>query len=42
METNIQILRWILQKQEEYDLAFHHVLYFLPYRVAPERADGSL
>ena len=39
---NLQSFRWILQAQRMYDLRFSRVLYFLPNRGAPERADGTL
>ena len=39
---NLQSFRWILQAQKMYDLRFSRVLYFLPNRGAPERADGTL
>ena len=39
---NLQSFRWILQAQKMYDLRFARVLYFLPNRGAPERADGTL
>ena len=42
MECNLQIFRWILREQEEHDLAFCRVLYFLPNRGPPERAEGTL
>ena len=42
MKSNLQIFRWILQEQEKHELAFRRVLYFLPERGPPERADGTL
>ena len=42
MECNLQIFRWILREQEKYNLAFCRVLYFLPMRGPPERAEGTL
>ena len=39
---NLQIFRSILRAQDEVDLAFCRVLYFLPLRGALERADGIL
>ena len=39
---NLQSFRWILQAQKMYNLCFSRVLYFLPNRGAPERADGTL
>ena len=42
LECNLQVFRWILQAQEKHDLIFSRVLYFLPHRGPPERADGVL
>ena len=42
LESNLQSFRWILQAQKAHDLRFSRVLYFLPQRGPPERADGSL
>ena len=39
---NLQSFRWILQAQKMYDLRFSRVLYFLPSRGPPLRADGTL
>ena len=39
---NLQIFRSILRMQDMNDLAFSRVLYFLPNRGTPERADGTL
>ena len=39
---NLQIFRSILRAQELNDLAFSRVLYFLPMRGPPERAEGTL
>ena len=39
---NLQSFRWMLQAQVMYDLRFSRVLYFLPHRGPPERADGTL
>ena len=41
-ESNLQILRWIIREQKKYNLQFSRVLYFLPHRGPPERADGVL
>ena len=42
LECNLQVFRWILREQEKHDLIFSRVLYFLPNRGPPERADGVL
>ena len=39
---NLQSFRWILQAQTQHNLRFSRVLYFLPNRGPPERADGTL
>ena len=39
---NLQSFRWILQAQKTHNLRFSRVLYFLPNRGPPERADGTL
>ena len=42
MASNLQLFRWILQEQDKHGLAFRRVLYFLPFRTPPERAEGTL
>ena len=42
LESNLQIFRWIIRAQEDNNLEFSRVLYFLPTRGPPERADGVL
>ena len=42
IKGNLQSFRWILQAQKQHDLRFSRVLYFLPSRGPPERADGTL
>ena len=42
IQGNLQSFRWILQAQRAYDLRFARVVYFLPKRGPPERADGTL
>ena len=42
IKGNLQSFRWILQAQRAYNLRFSRVLYFLPNRGPPERADGTL
>ena len=39
---NLKIFRSILRAQQEKNLAFSRVLYFLPMRGPPERADGTV
>ena len=41
-KSNLQIFRWIVREQHNYDLQFSRVLYFLPSRGPLERADGAL
>ena len=41
-DSNLQIFRWTVRKQEENNLQFSRVLYFLPIRGPLERADGGL
>ena len=40
--ANLELIRQVLIYQQECQLHFQHVLYFLPCRGAPERADGVL
>lgn len=42
VERNRLIFQRILQQQEKHDLDFRRVLYFLPFRGPPERADWTL
>ena len=42
IKGNLQSFRWILQAQNKHNLRFSRVLYFLPNRGPPERADGTL
>ena len=42
IKGNVQLFRWILQSQRAHDLRFSRVLYFLPNRGPPERAEGTL
>jgi ABC-type oligopeptide transport system ATPase subunit len=42
MKGNLQVFRWIVRTQQEYNLSFRRVLYFLPVRGCLERADGVL
>lgn len=41
LKGNLQLFRWILLGQKEHSLRFSRVLYFLPMRGSPERADGT-
>ena len=42
MKGNLQVFRWIVRTQQEHNLSFRRVLYFLPIRGCLERADGLL
>lgn len=42
MKGNLQMFRWIVRTQQEYNLSFRRVIYFLPIRGCLERADGIL
>ena len=42
MKGNLQVFRWIVSTQQEHNLSFRRVLYFLPIRGCLERADGLL
>ena len=42
MKGNLQVFRWIVRTQQEHNLYFRRVLYFLPVRGCLERADGVL
>lgn len=42
MKGNLQVFRWIVRTQQEHNLFFRRVLYFLPVRGCLERADGVL
>ena len=42
MKGNLQVFRWIIRTQQEHNLFFRRVLYFLPLRGCLERADGVL
>lgn len=42
MRSNQHFFQIILDEQRKYNLAFRRVLYFLPERGTPERADGTL
>lgn len=40
--ANLQTLRWVIRNQDEYDLRFSRVVYFLPFRgPPPTRIDGN-
>lgn len=41
LKGNLQLFRWILWAQKEHNLRFSRVLYFLPMRGSPERAEGT-
>ena len=41
-KSNLQVFRWIVREQQNYNLQFSRVLYFLPMRGPLERADGAL
>lgn len=42
MESNRYLFRLILDEQKNFNLTFRRVLYFLPCRGPPDRADGAL
>ena len=42
MKGNLQVFRWIVRTQQEHNLSFRRVVYFLPVRGCLERADGVL
>ena len=42
MKGNLQVFRWIVRTQQEHNLSFRRVIYFLPLRGCLERADGIL
>ena len=42
MKGNLQVFRWIVHTQQEHNLSFRRVIYFLPIRGCLERADGIL
>ena len=42
MKGNLQVFRWIVRTQQEHNLSFRRVIYFLPIRGCLERADGIL
>lgn len=42
VEANLELFRWILRIQVEFQLSFDRVLYFYPQRGAPEKADGNI
>ena len=42
MKGNLQVFRWIVRTQQEHNLSFRRVVYFLPNRGCLERADGIL
>lgn len=42
LEGNLGIMRSIINKQEKHNLRFRRILYFIPIRGPPERADGNL
>ena len=42
MKGNLQVFRWIVRTQQEHNLSFRRVIYFLPTRGCLERADGVL
>lgn len=42
MKGNLQVFRWIVRTQQDHNLSFRRVIYFLPTRGCLERADGVL